>query len=150
MRALQGLLEHFSFWPFLQELIDLHSLEVLKEKLSTHKGTVVTSNSLKSQKGKPDEEKKEIASSTSESIDQLEPLQFEHSTESLATSLQYKLVVSCSPPVVSGACRLLLNLLLSFPEQMGARLDKSGFVISLVRWVHACMYVCNVHVHVLY
>ena len=134
-------MEHFSFWPFLRELIDLHSLEALKEKLNTHQRTVGTvPNSLKSQVGRIDTEKEEVVSSPLESVHRLQSSQSERSTESLANGLQYELVVASSPPVVSGACQLLQNILLSFPEQIGTSLHKSGFVISLAR----CVYVCTV------
>ena len=42
----------------------------------------------------------------------------------------------CEPHFISGACRLLYNLLLAFPEVVGAQLYNHGFIKGLIGYVH--------------
>ena len=135
------LLEHFCFWSFLRGLIDVHSLETAKDKLSTAaKAGTALQNSLESQEDQADKVDRGNVSSKSDSDNKVHPYSgtdYSSHAQPFSTSMYLlagSVVLSCCPPVVSGACRLLHNLLLSFPKLIGTGLNSSGFVISLTRY----------------
>ena len=50
------------------------------------------------------------------------------------TSRVQQVLKSCNPQLMSGACRLLSNLLLAFPVVVGAQLHNHGFIKGLIRY----------------